>query len=539
MQGVQLDEKRRAAEAARGIWPQRVLTGYFDQWVADRPEAIALIGHRHRSGDIMTMSYGELDRRATAIAANLRRLGVRKGDVVSFQLPNWWQFPALLIANTRIGAVNNPMMPIFRHRELSFMLAQAGSKVFIAPSSFRNFDHGRLALQLHEEIDGLDHVLLIDGEGGNSFEEVLLDADHEPLPDGCGADPDGVTQLLFTSGTTGEPKGVMHTSNTLIGTTLQFAARMGLGENEIIFMPSPFAHQAGYEYGALLALLIGAPLIMQDVWDPATARDLIARYKATYTFASTPFLADLAALEGVQPDDMPDFRLFVTSGAPIPPAVVAAAQERLGITVVGGWGMSECGILTTTELSGHKVRESDGHALPGSQVRVVDEAGNEAPRGQEGRFQIRGTGLFVGYLKRPDLYDIDEEGWFDTGDLARMDEEGYIRITGRSKDIIIRGGENIPVVEVENALYNMPQVADCAIVAMPDPRLGERGCVFILPKPFADIDMEAMRAHLASQGISKSYWPERLEIVDEMPRTASGKIQKFVLRERARQFAAS
>ncbi|MCB1437334.1 MAG: AMP-binding protein [Rhodobiaceae bacterium] len=539
MQGVQLDEKRRAAEAARGIWPQRVLTGYFDQWVADRPEAIALIGHRHRSGDIMTMSYGELDRRATAIAANLRRLGVRKGDVVSFQLPNWWQFPALLIANTRIGAVNNPMMPIFRHRELSFMLAQAGSKVFIAPSSFRNFDHGRLALQLHEEIDGLDHVLLIDGEGGNSFEQVLLEENHDPLPEGCGADPDGVTQLLFTSGTTGEPKGVMHTSNTLIGTTLQFAARMGLGENEIIFMPSPFAHQAGYEYGALLALLIGAPLIMQDVWDPATARDLIARYKATYTFASTPFLADLAALEGVQPDDMPDFRLFVTSGAPIPPAVVAAAQERLGITVVGGWGMSECGILTTTELSGHKVRESDGHALPGSQVRVVDEAGNEAPRGQEGRFQIRGTGLFVGYLKRPDLYDIDEEGWFDTGDLARMDEEGYIRITGRSKDIIIRGGENIPVVEVENALYNMPQVADCAIVAMPDPRLGERGCVFILPKPFADIDMEAMRAHLASQGISKSYWPERLEIVDEMPRTASGKIQKFVLRERARQFAAS
>ncbi|HXK54305.1 MAG TPA: AMP-binding protein, partial [Hyphomicrobiales bacterium] len=511
----------------------------FDQWVADRPEAIALIGHRHRSGDIMTMSYGELDRRATAIAANLRRLGVRKGDVVSFQLPNWWQFPALLIANTRIGAVNNPMMPIFRHRELSFMLAQAGSKVFIAPSSFRNFDHGRLALQLHEEIDGLDHVLLIDGEGGNSFEQVLLEENHDPLPEGCGADPDGVTQLLFTSGTTGEPKGVMHTSNTLIGTTLQFAARMGLGENEIIFMPSPFAHQAGYEYGALLALLIGAPLIMQDVWDPATARDLIARYKATYTFASTPFLADLAALEGVQPDDMPDFRLFVTSGAPIPPAVVAAAQERLGITVVGGWGMSECGILTTTELSGHKVRESDGHALPGSQVRVVDEAGNEAPRGQEGRFQIRGTGLFVGYLKRPDLYDIDEEGWFDTGDLARMDEEGYIRITGRSKDIIIRGGENIPVVEVENALYNMPQVADCAIVAMPDPRLGERGCVFILPKPFADIDMEAMRAHLASQGISKSYWPERLEIVDEMPRTASGKIQKFVLRERARQFAAS
>lgn len=539
MEDIQLGEKRRTAEAKRAIWPEKVLTDYFDRWAADRPEATALICHRHRSGDIATMSYGELDRKATAIAANLRRLGVKKGDVVSFQLPNWWQFPALLIANTRIGAVNNPMMPIYRHRELSFMLEHAGSRVFIAPSLFRNFDHGELALTLKDEIAGLEHVLLIDGEGENSFEEVLLNEDHEPLPDGCGADPNGVTQLLFTSGTTGEPKGVMHTSNTLIGTTMRFAERMGLGAHETVFMPSPLAHQAGYEYGALLSLLVGAPLVMQDVWDPQTARDLITEYEATYTFASTPFLADLANLPGVKPGDLPSFRLFVTSGAPIPPAVVAAAQERLGITVVGGWGMSECGILTTTELSQHKVRESDGHALPGSEVRVVDEEGREMPRGEEGRFQVRGTGLFVGYLGRPDLYAVDKEGWFDTGDLAQMDEEGYIRITGRQKDIVIRGGENIPVVEIENALYHMPDIADCAIVAMPDPRLGERACAFIQPTHFAQIDMERMRAHLAESGIAKSYWPERLEIVEEMPRTASGKIQKFVLRERAKILARS
>ena len=537
MDGLFLDDKRLEEERRRGIWPDRVVSDYFDRWVAERPDAMAVIARRCEDASLTTLTYAELDEQVGKIAAGLAALGVRRGDVVAFQLPNWWQFPALILACTRIGAVNNPLMPIYRRRELKFMLAHSEAKVLIAPTMFRSFDHGALARELHKEVPTLEHVLLIGGKGENSFEARCL-AGPAPAPAPATlAAPNDPTQLLFTSGTTGEPKGVVHTSNTLIGTTLTFIERMRLGDRDVVFMPSPLAHQAGYEYGALVALLIGAPLVLQDIWDAETARDLAAALGVSYTFAATPFLADLAHLPGIEEAGLDAFRLFVTSGAPIPPPVVAAAQDKLKLTVVSGWGMTECGILTTTELSGYKVLESDGHPLPGEEVRIVDRNRREVARGIEGSFEFRGAALFVGYLKRPDLYNVDEDGWFDTGDLARMDEQGYVRITGRKKDIIIRGGENIPVVEVENAIYRLEEVLDAAVVAMPDPRLGERACCFVHLVAGADLDLDGLRKHLASQGVAKSYWPERLEIVDEMPRTATGKIQKYLLRERAKVFS--
>ncbi|HSM19223.1 MAG TPA: AMP-binding protein, partial [Hyphomicrobiales bacterium] len=537
MDGLFLDEKRRAEERRRGIWPDKVIIDYFDRWVREKPDAPAVIAHRADTGGLTAFTYAELDREVTKIAAGLKALGVGHGDIVAYQLPNWWQFLALVLACTRVGAVNNPLMPIFRHRELAFMVAHCEAKVLIAPTVFRSFDHGALARQLRHEVDTLEHVLLIGGEGEESFEARCL---AEPAPgDGrdCLTGPDDPTQLLFTSGTTGEPKGVVHTSNTLIGPTLTFIERMRLGETDVVFMPSPLGHQVGYEYGILVSLLIGAPLILQDVWDPETARDLMVEHGVTYTFAATPFLADLAHLPGIEQADLSGFRLFVTSGAPIPPPIVAAAQNKLKSTVVGGWGMTECGILTCTELSGYKVLESDGHPLPGQEIRVVDENRQPLPPGVEGTFEFRGAALFIGYIKRPELYDVDAEGWFDTGDLARIDAEGYVRITGRKKDIIIRGGENIPVVEVENAIYKLETVLDAAVVAMPDPRLGERACCFVHLVDGASLDLDGLKRHLAAQQLAKAYWPERLEIVEEMPRTATGKIQKFLLRERAKAFA--
>jgi cyclohexanecarboxylate-CoA ligase len=303
-------------------------------------------------------------------------------------------------------------------------------------------------------------------------------------------------------------------------------------------MPSPLAHQLGFTYGMLMPLLLGIPVVLADIWNPTRAAKLIERHRATFTFAATPFLADLAGLAAPDARRLATLRLFVSSGAPIPPAVVEAAQRNLRTTVATCWGMTECASVTLTPPSGYKVLESDGCALPGEEVRVVGAGGNEAPRGTQGTLQVRGAALFVGYLKRPQLYDLDEEGWFDTGDLARMDAEGYIRICGRKKDIVIRGGENVPVVEVEAAIYRMPEVAECAIVAMPDPRLGERACAFVTLRPGRSLALDRVRAHLAAEGVAKHFWPERLEILEAMPRTPTGKIQKVVLRETAKGFAA-
>jgi len=537
MDGFVLDAARLVREKARGIWPGRVATDYLDRWAAEKPQASALVAWRLDEESETRIGWSELALRVARFARVLEQAGAGHGDVVSFQLPSWWEFVAVYLATVRLGAVANPLMPIFRHRELAFMLRQAEARVFIAPARFRGFDHGALARQLAGELPGM-RVLLAGGDGADSLEAALAAAGGAGHGRGARLQPDDVTQLLYTSGTTGESKGVLHTSNTLLGAVQALADRMGLGGEDVIFMPSPLAHQLGFAYGMLMSLVLGVPLVITDIWRPARAAQLIDANGATFTFAATPFLADLAALAregGRKPGRL---RLFASSGAPIPPAVAQAARESLGVAVAASWGMTECASVTITPPDGSRAAESDGCALPSGEVRIVDDRGREAPHGETGALQVRGASLFAGYLKRPDLYRLDAEGWFDTGDLARMDAGGYMRICGRSKDVIIRGGENIPVVEVEAALYRMPEIADAAVVAMPDARLQERACAFVSLRPGKSLDLAAVCRQLAAEGFSKHFWPERLEVLAEMPRTATGKIQKFVLREIARGAAA-
>jgi len=540
MQGLQLTAGRIELEQQRGVWVDQVITDYLDRWMKEKPGATAIISFREEDAGTTRLSWNELGARVAAIARGLSARGIVKGDVVSFQLPNWWELVAIHLACVRIGAISNPLMPIFRRRELSFMLGHAESKVLIAPVRFRGFDHGTLALELSAELPSLKHVFLVGGQGEHSFEDLLLAGlDDGPPETGSMLDPNDVMQLLFTSGTTGESKGVLHTSNTLIGTIRQFIARMQVGTADVVFMPSPLAHQAGFAYGMTLATIVGVPLVLLDVWNAASAVALMEQHRATYTFAATPFLNDLANFPGIDKRSLERFRMFVTSGAPIPPVLVQLAQERMHATVVSSWGMTECCSATTTLPSGHKVLESDGCGVTGAEVRITDSTGKEAPRGQPGSLGFRGSSLFVGYLKRPNLYTVDDDGWFNTGDIARMDEEGYIRICGREKDIIIRGGENIPVVEVESAMYRIPQVAEVAVVAMPDPRMSERACAFVTLRPGLSLTFAQMQDCLAAEGLSKHFWPERLEIIEKMPWTPAGKIQKYVLREMAKAFSAS
>ena len=533
LDGFLLDETRIRRERLRGVWPERVATDYLDRWVAEKPNATALVAWRLDEERETRLTWSELAARAARVARVLEDAGVGRGDVVSFQLPSWWEFIAVYLATVRLGAAANPLMPIFRHRELSFMLRQAEARVFVAPASFRGYDHGALARQLAGELPGM-RVLLAGGSGEESLESRIAAADGSDFQRGARLQPNDVTQLLYTSGTTGESKGALHTSNTLLGAVHALPERMRLGGADVIFMPSPLAHQLGFSYGMLMSLVLGVPLVLTDIWRPARAAQLIEANGATFTFASTPFLADLAGMARGASGRLGRLRLFASSGAPIPPAVAQAARERLDVAVAACWGMTECCSVTITPPDGSMATESDGCALANGEVRIVDPEGREAPRGDIGALQVRGASLFVGYLKRPQLYRLDPEGWFDTGDLARMDAAGYIRICGRSKDVIIRGGENIPVVEVEAALYRMPEIADAAVVAMPDPRLQERACAFVTVKIGKSIDLPAVCRHLAAEGFSKHFWPEQLVVLAEMPRTATGKIQKFVLREIAK-----
>jgi cyclohexanecarboxylate-CoA ligase len=280
--------------------------------------------------------------------------------------------------------------------------------------------------------------------------------------------------------------------------------------------------------------------VLQDVWEPKHGVSLMAREGVTYTAAATPFLTDICDTVKAGAPRPTALRSFLCGGAPIPSVLIERAASELGIKVCSLWGMTETLAATLTEpaRAADKSPTTDGRPLDGMEVRIVDFDGKAVPVGQSGRLLVRGCQMFREYYKKPELPTFDAEGWFDSGDLAYMDDEGYIRISGRVKDVLIRGGENVPVVEIENLLYKHPAVAAVAVVGMPDARLGERGCAFIVPRPGHSFDLAAMQAYLSECKMTKQFWPERVEIVAELPRTASGKIQKFKLKDIARTFVA-
>lgn len=535
---------RRAAMYACGAWNDMIITDYLDEAVARAPARNALVGYRVQLGDRTALSYAELDRRVARIAAGLAALGVEPGDVVSCQLPNWWQMSALFLACVRIGAVTNPLMPIFREHELRFMLAHARSRVLVIPQTFRHFDHQAMIRGLRGELPDLARVLVIGGEGEESFEQALLEPGWEREVDSARLfaerrpSADDVIQVIYTSGTTGKPKGVMHTCNTLLSHIRPFCERHRLSEAHTVLMPSPLAHQLGFLYGLMAPIYLGATSVLQDIWDPLFSVRVIAEERPSLTLGSTPFLSDLLDIADRHREQLASLRTFISAGAPIPGALVERAAGLLDTRIVSAWGMTENGAVTTTRPDDppHMAAISDGLALPHMEVRVIGEDGTPLPPNQEGDLFVRGASMFVGYLHQPELYGVDDDGWFPTGDIARMDENGYIRITGRSKDVVIRGGENIPVVDIENTLYKHPAIQSVALVGAPDPRLGERLCAYVTQKDGRErpLTLQEVVDYLLEQQFTRQYLPEYLEVLDELPRTASGKIQKFKLRERAR-----
>lgn len=520
-------------------WTDRNFDELFDQAVTQTPDKTALVAYRTDRSEVPRLSYGELGQDVARAAGALRALGIGPGDIVAVQLPNWLEFVLVALACGRVGAVVNPLMPIFRERELGYMLAFSGAKMLVVPKSFRGFDHEAMAQSLRPQLPALQHVLVVDGAGPNNFSRMLQQSTspalhHEPA---LGLPPDALAVLMFTSGTTGEPKGVMHSANTLMACTNALGARFKMGSDDVLLACSPMGHMTGYAAVFLQSIFLGATLVLQDVWEPRQGVSIMVTEGVTHTAASTPFLVDISDTVAAGASK-PALRTFLCGGAPIPPVQIERAASVLSLQVSSLWGMTESlgSTLTEPERAAQKSSSTDGRALQGVEVQVVDSLGQPLPAGQTGRLMVRGAQMFLGYYKRPDIVTFDAEGWFDTGDLAYADAEGYIRINGRTKDVLIRGGENVPVFEIESLLLKHPAVAAAALVGYPDARLGERGCAFVVLRPAMTFDLAAAQAWMAENKVAKQYWPERIEVLPSLPATPSGKVQKFALREKAKAF---
>jgi cyclohexanecarboxylate-CoA ligase len=488
------------------------------------------------AGHLRETSWSELLAASERVAGALLGLGVQPGEPVAFQLPNRLEFLAIALGTLRAGAVCEPLMPIFRERELEFMLRTSAARVLFVPDRFRGRDHAAMGRELQPRLPALEHVVVM-GEG---YADLL---ERSPTPDAgqlASRRPPGEAsaQLLFTSGSTGEPKGVLHRHEVLDRAADAHIAHFELTADDVIYIPSPLAHQTGFLYGMWIALRLGAPQVLQEVWDADVGCDAMQRWGVTFVQCATPFLADLVRVVGERGETPAALRTFVATGAAIPRALAREARAALEAEVGGAWGTTESclGAAFTPGGPPERAWTTDGGPMANVRLRVVDEDGRELPAGVEGNFEVFTDCLFEGYLNRPDLTTeaITPDGWYRSGDLATLDGDGQLRITGRVKDVVNRGGEKVPVAEIEQLLYAHPAVDDVAIVAMPDERLGERACAFVVLADGEELDFAAMQAHLDAQRVTKTYWPERLETVPELPRTPSGKIQKYILRDLAR-----
>jgi cyclohexanecarboxylate-CoA ligase len=526
-------ERIRAATVA-GYWRDETLDRYVDRWATERPAKTALVDAGGR------LTWAELARTVERVAYGLAEHGIGPGAVVSCQLPNWSEFVILALAATRVGAILNPIPPTYRANELRFILDVLEARALVIPGRFRNFDYVAMGEDLRREAPRLERVWVARGTPGRDMLPfaALLEtawegrAGRRPL---AGTDPNAVTEVIFTSGTTGEPKGVMHTSNTVLSIIYPLIERLRFTERDVTLMSSTFGHQTGFLYGYCMTLLLGSTGVWLDVWNAEEAARLIEAERVTFTMGATPFVRDLTDAPALSRRDVSSLRLFLSAGAPIPRKLVEDARQRLGCAISAGWGMTENGCVTCNGLDDpeDKVFGTDGSPLPGMELRIVDDEDQMVPAGREGNLLVRGHSQFVGYWKRPQFTQEAHtaDGWFKTGDRAVLDASGYVSITGRSKDLIIRGGENISVSEVENVLFTHPKIAGVAVVAMPDPRLVERACAFVIPRPGAALTLEELVAFLESRQLARHKFPERLELVTEFPMTPSGKIQKYKLRE--------
>ena len=478
--GIKMNESQKREYREKGYWGDTTLEDYWNMSVKSSPGKTAVVD---KQGTRYT--YAELDQAAGKVASFLKEAGVESGDFVSVQLPGWSEFTMLYIACLKVGAVVNPILPNLREKELTHILKKCESKVFFIPAKFRKCNYQDMLKNLASKIPSIKQVVIVEKEKkveeGLTLTRILNDYDCTVTNHGRTADD--LAAVLFTSGTEGAPKGVMLTHNNIISAEKAYAAAFNLTSFDTILMPAPVAHATGFHHGVTAPFLIGAKSVLQDIFTPESSLDLIEREQCTCGNLCTSFVYDIVNLTKRGEHDISSLRFFLCGGSPVPRHLVQEAFDA-GFRVMGMYGSTESVPHTASRVddSAERIINTDGIAMAGIEVKVVDEKHNRVQIGVQGEEASRGPNVFVGYLKEPELTNkvLDDDGWYYSGDLCTMDEAGYIRINGRKKDIIIRGGENISSTEIENILLQHPNVKEAAVVGMPDEKLGERSCAYVV-----------------------------------------------------------
>ncbi|EIY6657966.1 medium-chain fatty-acid--CoA ligase [Escherichia coli] len=526
------NEQRRAAYRQQGLWGDASLADYWQQTARAMPDKIAVVDNHGAS-----YTYSALDHAASCLANWMLAKGIESGDRIAFQLPGWCEFTVIYLACLKIGAVSVPLLPSWREAELVWVLNKCQAKMFFAPTLFKQTRPVDLILPLQNQLPQLQQIVGVDklAPATSSLSLSQIIADNTPLTTAITIHGDELAAVLFTSGTEGLPKGVMLTHNNILASERAYCARLNLTWQDVFMMPAPLGHATGFLHGVTAPFLIGARSVLLDIFTPDACLALLEQQRCTCMLGATPFVYDLLNVLEKQPADLSALRFFLCGGTTIPKKVARECQQ-LGIKLLSVYGSTESSPHAVVNLDDPLSRfmHTDGYAAAGVEIKVVDDARKTLPPGCEGEEASRGPNVFMGYFDEPELTAraLDEEGWYYSGDLCRMDEAGYIKITGRKKDIIVRGGENISSREVEDILLQHPKIHDACVVAMPDERLGERSCAYVVLKaPHHSLSLEEVVAFFSRKRVAKYKYPEHIVVIEKLPRTASGKIQKFLLRK--------
>lgn len=526
------NEQRRAAYRQQGSWGDASLADYWQQTARAMPDKIAVVDNHGAS-----YTYSALDHAASCLANWMLAKGIESGDRIAFQLPGWCEFTVIYLACLKIGAVSVPLLPSWREAELVWVLNKCQAKMFFAPTLFKQTRPVDLILPLQNQLPQLQQIVGVDklAPATSSLSLSQIIADNTSLTTAITTHGDELAAVLFTSGTEGLPKGVMLTHNNILASERAYCARLNLTWQDVFMMPAPLGHATGFLHGVTAPFLIGARSVLLDIFTPDACLALLEQQRCTCMLGATPFVYDLLNVLEKQPADLSALRFFLCGGTTIPKKVARECQQR-GIKLLSVYGSTESSPHAVVNLDDPLSRfmHTDGYAAAGVEIKVVDDARKTLPPGCEGEEASRGPNVFMGYFDEPELTAraLDEEGWYYSGDLCRMDEAGYIKITGRKKDIIVRGGENISSREVEDILLQHPKIHDACVVAMPDERLGERSCAYVVLKaPHHSLSLEEVVAFFSRKRVAKYKYPEHIVVIEKLPRTASGKIQKFLLRK--------